>query len=160
MKFTPENFKLHPPAVLLFRGRGLLSALIRWQTRSEYSHAAILMRDGLIVESWPGKGVQIKRLKDWAGVTKFDLAGMTDNQWDKAIDFAKAQVGKKYDWRGVLCFLSRTKRKKDATHWFCSDMVFAAVQHAGTRLLARTHAVNVSPALLGVSPLMLVQKLN
>ena len=28
------------PAILLFKGRGIVSTLIRWQSRGQYSHAA------------------------------------------------------------------------------------------------------------------------
>lgn len=141
------------PAVLLFRGRGAISALIRWQTRSPFSHAALLMPDGRIVESWQGAGVRVKTLADWDGVDFFDVPSMTDFQWSLALDFALELVGRGYDYRAVARFVSR-RPAADNERWFCSELVFAALEAAGVSLLERIDAAAVSPGLLSLSPLL------
>ena len=45
--------------LLAFKGDSLISKLIRWQTRSEYSHIAIELDSGEIIEAWHRGGVQI-----------------------------------------------------------------------------------------------------
>jgi uncharacterized protein YycO len=142
------------PKILLFRGRGLISALIRWQTRSCYSHAALLLPDGeTIVEAWQGAGVRIKRkFRDWSNVDSFDVH-MTTHQWGRVMDFAVSQIGKPYDYRQVIRFVTRT-RSKPNDRWFCSELVAAAFNHAGMPLLHRIIPSNVSPALLALSPRM------
>jgi len=141
------------PALLLFRGRGLLSALIRWQTRGKYSHAAIQMRDGRIVESWPGVGVRAKTITDWEGIDRFDIPTMDDTQWDHAIAFMLSRVGKKYDMWAIIRFISRKNMPKN-NRWFCSEIVFSALQSAGVELLQRIESWAVSPWMLGISPLI------
>jgi len=141
------------PAILLFRGRGLISALIRWQTRGQYSHAALLMPDGRIVESWQGDGVRVKTLADWRGVERYTVPSMSAAQWDEALAFARAEVGKGYDYRAIVRFVSRRKMRAD-DRWFCSELVFAALAHAGVPLFARIEPWAVSPGLLAISPML------
>lgn len=138
------------PKVLLFRGRGVISALIRWQTRSVYSHAALLLEDGeTIIEAWQGDGVRKKKLGSRENIDAFRVAGGVD--WPTAIAFAEAQIGKRYDYRQVFRFLSRRSGKTDE-HWFCSELVFAALREGDVPLLERIEPWAVSPGLLAVSP--------
>lgn len=141
-----------PPAVLLFRGRGFISSLIRFQTRGAYSHAALMRPDGMIIESWPGKGVQLKVLKDWAGIDTYAVP-LTPMQWRTALAFAEQQIGSGYDYWGVIRFIDR-RNMPDNKKWFCSELVFAALAFAGVRLFERIDAGEVSPGLLGVSPML------
>lgn len=141
------------PAVLLFKGRGIISTLIRWQSRSQYSHAALLMPDGRIIESWQGDGVRIKTVTDWTDIEIYDVEGMTDFQWELALDFARDLVGHGYDYKAVLRFVSR-RPASDNERWFCSELVFAALEWVGVSLLARTSAAAVSPGMLALSPLL------
>lgn len=142
------------PAVLLFRGRGMMSAAIRWQTRSPYSHAALLLADGRhIIEAWQGAGVRMKLMEDWRGVERFAVAGMDSSRWAEAIAFATAHVGAGYDYWAIVRFVSRA-RMPDNERWFCSELVFAALAHAGVRLFERIEPWAVSPGLMSISPLL------
>lgn len=139
----------------LFRGRGLISAAIRWQTWSEYSHAALVLPDLRIIEAWQGfgAGVRLTSLENWEGVRFFGVQGLTPSQSAVAHRWAEAQCGKPYDYLGVLRFMSR--RTSSANHrWFCSELVFEAFMRAGLPLLARTPSSRVSPGLLSRSPLL------
>jgi uncharacterized protein YycO len=142
-----------PPAILLFHGRGLISTLIRWQSRGDYSHAALLMPDGQIVESWQGAGVRVKTLGDWEGIHRYTIPGMTSDQWDDAIAYALAQVGSGYDYLGVLRFITRHPSPAN-DRWFCSELVYTALRHAGVDLFQRIEPWAVSPGLLAISPRM------
>lgn len=139
------------PKILLFRGKGFFSKLIRWQTRSRYSHAAILLDDGHIIESWTKGGVQISHLRDWSNIDAYSVDGMTSQQWDVAIQFAKSQIGKKYDYRSVFRFLSKRKAP-DNQKWFCSEFVYTALAVAGVELLRNIDPSEISPAILSYSP--------
>lgn len=141
------------PCILLFRGRGIISSLIRWQTRGIYSHAAILMRDGRIVESWQGDGVRVKTLKDWEGIDCFEVPELTSEDWDRAIKFCLDKVGEGYDYSGVLRFVSRRKTGANQS-WFCSELVYAALHYAGANLFRDIQPDEVSPGLLAISPLI------
>ncbi len=143
---------MQKPCILLFRGRGIISAMIRWQTRSEYSHAAFLLPCGRIIESWQGSGVHIKTLNDWEGIDSFGVHGMTNEQWEEAILFARKQIGKKYDYRGVCRFVSRRKVPAD-DRWFCSELVAKALEVAGIKLFRNLDSTEISPGMIARSPL-------
>ena len=137
--------------VLLFRGKGLMSRLILWQTRSTYSHAALLLPDGTVLESWQGAGVRTTRLKSRLGVDAFTVHNMTDQQWKTAIQFAQGQIGKGYDYWAIIRFISRN-RMPENDRYFCSELVVEALESAGVKLLERTHPWAISPGLLALSP--------
>lgn len=142
--------------VLLFKGGDPISWLVCTQTRSPYSHAALLDKCGCcVLESFPGTGVRRRTLTqdDWKRIDVFDVRGMSRDQWEIARAFALSQLGKKYDWRSVLRFLDKLPASNN-DRWFCSELVHSALAEAGVRLLERIPSAEVSPALLAVSPLM------
>jgi len=59
---------------------------------------------------------------------------MLDGQWSMVVEFARSQVGKPYDWRSVFRFLTREKAGTPG-RWFCSELVVAALERGGVRLL-------------------------
>lgn len=144
------------PRLLLFHGRGVISALIRWQTRGEYSHSAILLPDGeTILEAWQGEGVRKKKITSWEGVDRFRINAKVD--WDVAIAFAEKQIGKGYDYLQVLRFVSRRKGSYTSNYnsnWFCSEYCFETVLMGGCALLRTDESYRISPAHLALSPLI------
>ena len=145
----------HTPKILLFKGNSLISKLIRWQTNGNYSHAAIQLPNGRIIEAWhkPAKVRLRGPLQDWSNVEAFDVHGMTAEHWEKAIAWAEKQIGKKYDFGGVFRFVTRWRKQQDEK-WFCSELVYQAVLEAGVPLLARVSSSQVSPTVLSFSPLL------
>lgn len=145
------------PAILLYRGRGPVSRVIRWQTRSPYSHASILLPDGVtVIESIQFKGVHLRSLFDPKFTDPFDafsLAHATIGQWAQIETFARAELGAGYDYRNIFRFVTRTTSGHD-TRWFCSELVFAAVASAGIKLLERIEPWAVSPGDLALSPIL------
>ena len=132
--------------ILQFQGKSLISRLIRWQTRSVYSHSALLTSDNTVIEAWHKGGVQevdsISTLHTPG--TKVDVFKFTWKVDEVAVEeFARKQVGCSYDFLAILRFLSRrsyTKNKK----WFCSELIAAATKHAGYPLI-RLPSYEVSP---------------
>jgi hypothetical protein len=149
-----------PVYVCLHRGTSLVSRLIRWQNRSTYSHASLVLPTGEHIESREGKGVlwhekftltnPTERV-DWFAVNGLDGAAL-----DKLHAFLTSQKGKAYDWPMVFGFVSRsmTEGHESGGKWFCSELVFAALTESGLPPLARTHAWEVAPGLLARSTLL------
>lgn len=137
--------------VLLFRGHGVISALIRWQTRGEYSHAALLYPDKrTIIEAWHRpSGVRRTQLASFDGVDVFAVPEIDD--WTSVFAYAESRIGKKYDYLSVLRFVTRKKPPEGDEREFCSELVFGALA-TKVRLLARIAAANVSPTHLSWSP--------
>lgn len=125
--------------IALFKGRGLISALIRWQTRGTYSHAAIItgLRPLTIIEAWQGSGVRQKSLGfDLKNIDFFALRKEPNFSTERAITFACAQLGFPYDYRGVFRFVTRVPAHINSK-WFCSELVHEAVRVGGMELLQR-----------------------
>lgn len=146
--------------VALFQGPGLVSRLIRWQTRSAYSHAAIVLPSGAVIESREGIGVrQLSALEPKHGEEiDFFAVDVTDEQLAALTRFLHRQLGKKYDWTMVARFVTRRQESRASRgRWFCSELVFAAFQVAGIHLLRGTEPWEVSPGLLARSPLLIAE---
>lgn len=139
--------------ILLFHGRGAISALIRWQTRGGYSHAALMDAEGGVIESWQGAGVRRTVLSDWRDVSAFNVVGMNTEMWADACAWASGHIGDSYDYRSVFRFVTRREASPDDV-WFCSELVFAALEHVGIRLLRDVQAWQVSPSMIAMSPLL------
>jgi uncharacterized protein YycO len=142
------------PTILLFHGKGIMSAAIRWQTRSDYSHAAVLFPDErTIVEAWPGAGVHTKTVTDWTGIDRF--AVNADFDTPQLSGFLLSQCGLGYDYAGVLRFLSRSSdASQERKRWFCSELVVAAFEYAGAILFRDSHPWEISPGMLARCPLL------
>lgn len=139
--------------VALFSGGDPIAKIVRWQTRSPYSHAALLLACGTrVYESYPGPGVRIRHLdrEDWDNIDLFEVEGLTPDLSRQALAFCERERGKGYDWRSVLRFVSRTPARENG-RWFCSELVYAALAHVNIHLLARIEAHNVSPGMLALS---------
>jgi uncharacterized protein YycO len=143
--------------VMLFHGKGFVSSMIRWFTRSPYSHAALYFpKSASICEAWQGDTVRFKPWNyNWTGVELYELnRPLTPEESTAIMNFCLREKGCRYDYLSVLSFLTRSPRKSD-TRWFCSELTYAAFQAAGINLLADgVNAWEVSPGMLANSPLL------
>jgi len=142
--------------IALYKGTSALSRLIRWRTWSDYSHAAWVFPDGSVIEAWKGGVTHAPSiLSAHASDTEVHLFALDltiEQRW--AIqDFLIAQIGKPYDYAGILGFLAAAKTE-NPDRWFCSELLFSAVKQARINLLARIPAWKVYPGLLALSPLL------
>jgi uncharacterized protein YycO len=108
-----------------------------------------------IIESREFKGVRLhtmdesdNRLIDW-----FAIPSMSDEDYDYAISLFLDQLGMPYDYWSVARFVTK-KPARENGKWFCSEVVHKMLADAGTRLLLRIPSAEVSPAHLGISPLL------
>lgn len=148
--------------IALYRGVSRTSRLIRWWTRSEYSHAALILDDGRIVEAWHKPlltGGAVRVIMDLSDghtpntpVDIFDLTGLTYQQAAVAKSFALLQLGKKYDWGAILGFITRTQSTGNQDKWDCSELIYAALSAAGYQLLDYMNPCEASPGDLARSP--------
>jgi len=138
-----------------YKGKSLVSRLIRWKTRGKYSHVAIMFDDGRILEAWhaPSSVRWIKSLCDGhTAETPVDIFTITpDLDEVAAIEFAQRQVGKEYGFLKILKFLTNTSGDNPDTR-ICSEIALAVARAGGVDLLARVGAYKVSPSMLSWSP--------
>jgi uncharacterized protein YycO len=147
--------------VSLHKAHGFFDKLIKWQTRSEYSHAAILLSENEIVEARGLHGVRQLSEFHFKKNEEIDIYSVevTDEQAAKITSFVNAQLGKAYDWTMVIRFVTRKQATLGSINrWFCSEIIYAAFEQAGVDLLQQTEPWEVSPGLLSRSPLLKFEK--
>jgi len=161
--------------VTAYRGVSLLSRAIRWQTWSVYSHVGLgrvavdrplsetlrqFAAAGETIEAWDPGGVRYgatgpcRHHTPGTRIDCFVVPGLGADASRQAWEFASGQVGKRYDYRGLVRFLKRSKPRQD-DRWFCSELVFAALAAGGLHALERIDPSQVSPGLLIASPVFL-----
>ena len=148
--------------VLASKGISLTSRLIRWwQWGFPYTHIAYCLNlsdpnDPVVIEAW-WNGVRTGFFSEvHTPGTEFAVYSVevTEDQKTAIEDFLIKQHLKPYDWLGILGFPLRSWKLEREDRWFCSELVFAAFQHAGIELLKNTHPSEVSPRLFLKSPLL------
>lgn len=115
------------------RRRNVGSWLLRVFTWSSWSHCGVLTRDGTVIEAAAFHGV-IERplsefLADKSAYSGKDIALPDDVA---AIAFARSQLGKPYDWAGVIG-IGLHRDWEDDSAWFCDELVEAACVAGGRR---------------------------
>lgn len=141
--------------ILLYRGKSFVSKAIQLQTRSAYSHVAIQLGDYEIYEAWHVGGVRKLRYateghSDGTPIDIYRIDYIPDGAVDKIRKFLQQQVGKKYDFKSVLRFITRRKVRAD-DRWFCSELVLAALEAGGIKLLNINYS-EASPRDVSISP--------
>jgi uncharacterized protein YycO len=132
--------------IAFFRAKygGIVDKLIGCFSRGEYSHAEVVFADG---RSWSSSfqdgGVRFKDIsyshpERWNDITFV----ISDNVNAKLLEFCEANVGKKYDWLGVLAFIIPVKQSHNRL--FCSEAIVKAFQHVN--LLGGLRASKTSPS--------------
>lgn len=134
---------------LLFSApRSIGSRLIRWFTWSEWSHVDVVMGRqvyGAVFPRgvrWDSVAAQVQRSTRHEYV---DIQ-LTPEQEQAANAWLMDQGGKGYDWTAILGFLFR-RNWQDEGRWFCSELVAAALDHAGHPVIKR-ESWRVSPQAL------------
>jgi len=143
--------------ILAFRGSSLISRLIRWQTRSPYSHVAIELDNGVIFEAWHRGGV-IKHdarrslLDVHEHGTQVDVlrVDMLEGFVPATEQWLDRRVGSRYDFRSVLRFVTRRPAVEN-NRWFCSELVSEALSHVGM-FLQHAPSHDLSPRDIVMSP--------
>lgn len=143
------------PRIALYRGRGFVSWLIQMQTRSVYSHAAMLVpgSPNRVIESREFRGVQHHTLteNEMRHIDWFAIPAMSDEQYLEAYNAAQSELGMPYDYWSVIRFVTKSPARENG-RWFCSEFVFKFLADAGMRLLLRIPSAEVAPSHIPLSP--------
>lgn len=120
---------------------GIFSRLIRFVTWSKYSHFDFVLPDGSYLGALVKEGVCIHNHKQ--PVELFCKVDVTEEEAEKILEFAKKQIGKKYDFTGILGFGFRRGNWQDDDSWFCSELGAAAIQ--SVKRIFNEDAYRISP---------------
>jgi uncharacterized protein YycO len=120
------------------------SFLLRTALWSSWSHCGIVTPHMTVIEAAAFHGVVERPYAQFiAGVSRYSVKTIALPDDARAIAFARAQVGKPYDWAGVIGLgLRREWDEPDA--WFCSELIEASAV-AGRRPRFVHQAKRVTP---------------
>ena len=90
--------------------------------------------DGLRITSDTKLGVIIRNNTNWEHVNKYaDVKDIPirDSKVKEALDFARSQEGKDYDWKGIFLSQFIPADIHDKEKWFCNEICGEVLKKAG-----------------------------
>lgn len=130
----------------------MASRVVRIATFSWCSHVSIICPDNTVIESIPSAGVVKTPYKTRINQSSRFEIYQVDADEQKTIAYAESQLGKPYDWAGILGWgLRRDWQEDDA--WFCNELVAKSLLEAGTPVV-NSELYRITPRDLLISPLL------
>lgn len=129
------------------------SAAIRYFSNGNVSHMDLEMPNGTLLGARIHGGVR-ERPHGYAKFTFIQRMSVWVPDLDAAHNFARAQIGKPYNWRALVNMGMHRKRKftMDQKSWFCDELVYAAAMAGGLHLLKTRNPFNLTPYEVTLSP--------
>lgn len=111
----------------LYKGKGLIgNALIRWWTRSPYSHCELVVDGVAYSSSLMDKGVRAKRIdfkpEHW------DMLELPESMRQKVLDYYEATKGQRYSWLDLIRSQIFNGNADEEGAAFCSEWCAAAIR--------------------------------
>lgn len=104
-----------------------ISTLIRWVTWWKHSHVVLISPDRRkIIEATHGKGVVLGDLLEFVQRDGCELRQIPHPYPNYVWEAAVSQVGKPYDWRYALDWITR-RDWQDPGAWACSELIAWAI---------------------------------
>ena len=121
--------------VAFYKGKGnFLNSIVRWWTGSIYSHAELILPDGI---TWLGISPFLKSKVDARkklllnpGEWDFINIQITEEQLEIILEFLEDTKGQGYDWIGMLLSQFLPCKIKHKKRWYCSEWIAYALRIA------------------------------
>ena len=139
-------------------GGALFSRVIRWFSRSDYSHVSLWFYDathpqgGYVIEAIEGKGVRVLPAEYYREARRSGRIRLyahrdtlTPAQVERMWTAVSAERGKGYDWLGVVRFVTRRRKNGAADKWFCSELAAYGFEQAEAPLFRDKPSWQVMP---------------
>ena len=140
-------------SILFIRSHEVISSAIRRVLHCQYSHVAIYMGDGKVIEAdW--KGVIRNPYSRYVNNPDYTVEilnpGLTDEQMDIFLRFVTSKIGDGYDYSLFLGnFLSRIFHRSRRVmglwnvenNWICTELVSSGMEEAGILFIFPTSQV-------------------
>jgi hypothetical protein len=157
--------------VLMYKGRGLISSIIQWVTRSPYSHAGIAAwwNERLMVLEAKGRGVVVspfsRNIKEYRGDVEWFscVREISDEGRLNMVIFAQEELGKRYGrlktiGLGLKTLFERNMEKRDRlkkeSKLFCSEYVAQIYNSIGMDLKKQRSDRFMKPGDIAESPFL------
>lgn len=135
---------------LFYNARGL-ARLITWFTRSRFYHVALYDGDECVIEARP-RGVVRRDLRK-TGERDYIVIPAPENSGQRALQWAKGQLGDGYDVPGVMVLVLERlfenlhlNYKTSHNRFSCGELVLCAFQETGTDILPDVSPRTAVPA--------------
>ena len=129
-------------SVAFYKGKGnWKNKIIRWWTKSPYSHAELVLPNGItwvsispfLTAKVSGRSVyEVENLEDWDFLS-FELSWrepVKDYQVEQIYNFIQETNGAKYDWLGMILSQIFPYVIKHRDRWYCSEWIAHALVKA------------------------------
>lgn len=121
--------------IAFYKGKGdLINTIVRWWTKSVYSHAELILPDGLTwISISPSFNSKIaRRLKLEIDYSEWDFIDLevTAEQHNVILAFFEETEGQGYDWIGMLLSQFLPCKIKHREKWYCSEWIAYALRIA------------------------------
>ena len=121
--------------IAFYKGKGnFLNSIVRWWTGSIYSHAELVLPDGI---TWLGISPFLKSKVDARkklllnpGEWDFINIQITEEQLEIILEFLEDTKGCGYDWIGMLLSQFLPCKIKHKKRWYCSEWIAYALRIA------------------------------
>ncbi len=116
-------------AIIAFeKGNSFSAKVIKYITKSKYSHCELIIDNKWISSDPKVGGAYVNDLRPLTDKYDYITVYVDGATKRKALGFANNQVGKKYDWCGVLCTHLFKIDRENNDKWFCSELVCTLLQ--------------------------------
>ena len=121
--------------IAFYKGKGdFVYAVVRWWTKSIYSHAELILPDELTwISISPSFNSKItRRLKLEIDYSEWDLINIevSAEQYNVILAFFEETEGQGYDWAGMLLSQFLPCKIKHRERWYCSEWIAYALRIA------------------------------
>jgi len=140
---------------IFFEGRSFGSKLIKWFTRSKFSHVGLYINPHEIYEVYHLKHHLLKmtwhqsNLLAHTPFTKYVVLSLcvSDEQYDTIMRFIKnlCKHNVNYDWKSIIYFVIKKKTKHN-NKYFCSEGCMEAIKKAFPARFNDINSGEISPA--------------
>lgn len=122
--------------IVFSTSKNRFSAILRWAQRCPYSHCEAIIDsvDEIIGARSAGVSRFSKKLPSRTLRHEIKTINCSNEQKRKFEEFMLSQVGKKYDWKAYLGFLYPKGHFENPEKWFCSELIFEALNYAGIKM--------------------------
>ena len=169
-----ENFKrvLKPGDVILVEGNKLISRVVMAVTHSTWSHSALYIGEGKMIDPLPATGTAISSVDvlQNLNIRVCRPVGPTDHQLKKVCDFTVSHVGRKYDHLNISNLLfSFFRKQRDHTEFLgdissssevCSGLIAEAYDQIGFSVIEGMNFSQIVPGDFDLSSNFEIIKFN
>tara|TARA_R110001583_G_scaffold38769_2_gene124971 strand:+ start:6986 stop:7468 length:483 start_codon:yes stop_codon:yes gene_type:complete len=142
--------------IAFYKGQGdWINRIVRWWTKSDYSHAELILPDGLTwvgISPFKGSVLRSKKRKFFSELEwDFIELSVSEEQLSVINEFYDSTKGSSYDWFGMLLSQFLPFHIKQKEKWYCSEWIAYALRISCVidwRLIKIYDRADLSPAVL------------